>query len=358
MLTSPHSRPCFSSSWRITWGEGGWAGAGQAYYNIAIRKVLSSHKTQPWQENNACWVRRGEVELVAKLSEEQGTNNWTQDDWRTQCSPSVNFLNNPWFLGLTIKSICGQENEKTGNPILLSPFLRLAMKLSLYSAPGLACLSASAWRERKRGKHDVLFLFKVPLFLLGFGAYREPSCGARGPCWSPLICLLPWSAASTRGWWALPWLSFPALVKIHREVGNGFMIKAELDLYQRRFPSWKSEPLENSLDPRGRLLDCPHRPAWKEKGAGPQIGPAFNVNPPEESVWPQAAVCMLCFHGPVSMACLVTGKTGMGRAGKRIGNLTELNISNEEATSTGMTHSGVPCKTGRILSPGWTPFQQ
>jgi hypothetical protein len=29
------------------------------------------------------------------------------------------------------------------------------------------------------------------------------------------------------------WLSFPALVKIHREVGNGLMIKAELDLYQR-----------------------------------------------------------------------------------------------------------------------------
>lgn len=161
-----------------------------------------------------------------------------------------------------------------------------------------------------------------------------------------------------RGWWALPWLSFPALVKIHREVGNGFMIKAELDLYQRRFPSWKSEPLENSLDPRGRLLDCPHRLAWKEKGAGPQIGPAFNVNPPEQSVWPQAAVCVLCFHGPVSMACLVTGKTGMGRAGKRIGNLTALNISNEEATITGMTRSGVPCKTERTLSPGWTPFQQ
>lgn len=154
------------------------------------------------------------------------------------------------------------------------------MKLSLYSARNLACLSASAWRQRKRGKHGVLFLFKVPLFLLGFGAYREPSCGAQGPCWSLLIRLLPWSAASTQGWWALPWLSFPALVKIHREVGNGFMIKAELDLYQRSFPSWKSEPLENSLDPRGRLLDCPHRPAWKEKGAGPQIGPAFNVNPP------------------------------------------------------------------------------
>ena len=29
------------------------------------------------------------------------------------------------------------------------------------------------------------------------------------------------------------WLSFPALVKIDREVGNSLMIKAELDLYQK-----------------------------------------------------------------------------------------------------------------------------
>ena len=29
------------------------------------------------------------------------------------------------------------------------------------------------------------------------------------------------------------WLSFPALVKIDREVGNSLMIKAELDLYKR-----------------------------------------------------------------------------------------------------------------------------
>lgn len=201
---------------------GGWVRAGQTYYNIGIRKVLSSHKTQPWQENNACWVRRGEVELVAKLSEEQGTNNWTQDDWRTQCSPSVNFLNNPWFWGLTIKSICGQENEKRGNPILLSSFLKLAMKLSLYSALNLACLSASAWRERKRGKHNVLFLFKVPLFLLGFGAYREPSCGARGPCWSPLICLLPWSAASTQGLMSIALAQFPCFGQNSQGSGKRF----------------------------------------------------------------------------------------------------------------------------------------
>jgi hypothetical protein len=36
---------------------------------------------------------------------------------------------------------------------------------------------------------------------------------------------------------SVPWLSFPALVQIHREVGNGFLIKAELDLYQRSFTS-------------------------------------------------------------------------------------------------------------------------
>lgn len=104
---------------------GGGIGAGQTYYNIAIGKVLSSRKPQPWQENNARWVRRGKVEAVAKLSEEQGTRNWAQDDWGTQRSQRVNFLNNPWFWGLTIKSTCGQENEKTGNPILLSPFLFL-----------------------------------------------------------------------------------------------------------------------------------------------------------------------------------------------------------------------------------------
>lgn len=71
---------------------------------------------------------------------------------------------------------------------------------------------------------------------MGFGANREPSCGARGPCCPPclssaLICsVLP-------GLMSVPWLSFPALVQIHREVGNGFLIKAELDLYQRSFTS-------------------------------------------------------------------------------------------------------------------------
>lgn len=118
-----------------------------------------------------------------------------------------------------------------------------------------------------------------------------------------------------RGWWALPWLSFPALVKIHREVGNGFMIKAELDLYQRRFPSWKSEPLENSLDPRGRLLHCSHRLAWKEKGAGPQIGPAFNVNPPRtECLTPSRCLRALfpwtSFHGLSSYRKDWDGKGG------------------------------------------------
>lgn len=86
--------------------------------------------------------------------------------------------------GVTIKSICGQENEKTGNPILLSPFFMLGMKLTLYSALNLLCLSAGTWEGRTE-KHGVLFLFKVPLFLLGFGANREPSRGAWGPCWSP-----------------------------------------------------------------------------------------------------------------------------------------------------------------------------
>lgn len=69
---------------------------------------------------------------------------------------------------------------------------------------------------------------------MGFGANREPSCGARGPCCpsclsSALICKHPpWADDYA-------WLSFPALVTIHREVGNGLSIKAELDLYQRSF---------------------------------------------------------------------------------------------------------------------------
>lgn len=69
---------------------------------------------------------------------------------------------------------------------------------------------------------------------MGFGANREPSCGAWGPCCPPglslaLICKHPPCADE------YTWLSFPALVKIHREVGNGLPIKAELDPYQRSF---------------------------------------------------------------------------------------------------------------------------
>lgn len=85
----------------------------------------------------------------------------------------------------------------------------------------------------EREKEGALFLFKVLLSSSrGVGADREPSCGARGPCCPPclssaLICNID------PGLMSAPWLSFPALLKTHREVGNGFMIKAELDLYQR-----------------------------------------------------------------------------------------------------------------------------
>lgn len=51
----------------------------------------------------------------------------------------------------------------------------------------------------------------------------------RGHCCLP--CLDPQHPPSEL--MCMYWLNFPALVKIHREVGNGLMIKAELDLCQK-----------------------------------------------------------------------------------------------------------------------------
>lgn len=230
----------------------------------------------------------------------------------------------------------------------------LGMKLTLLISPEPRVF---IWEhmEREKGGNTVFYIYLKRLsssWVLGLTGSvpvvpRDPAVPR---CLSlSLICSIH------PGLMGMSWLSFPALVKIHREVGNGFMIKAELDLCQRSFPSWKSEPLENSLDPRGRLLNCPRRLAWKEKGAGSQIGRPFNVISPEQHVWPQASVCMLHFHW--SAACLVTVKTGMVKKENR-NSSHGLNIANEETTTTGMTRSSIHYRKVRILCLGWKLFRE
>jgi hypothetical protein len=86
------------------------------------------------------------------------------------------------------------------------------------------------------------------------------SCGIEDPAVSP-ASLLPSSTALALWVDVHALAQFPCFGENSQGSGKWFNDQSwTWSLSKESFPSWKSEPLENSLDPRRSLPNCPHRP--------------------------------------------------------------------------------------------------
>lgn len=180
----------------------------------------------------------------------------------------------------------GDRKLKSSKPISM-----LGMKPNLYPIINLMCLSAKEWRGREGS--SIWFLFKVPLFALDFGPNGVSSCSWEETAVSP-ASLLPWSIAPTLWADVHALAQFPCFGENSQGSREWFNDQSwTWSVSKVSFLSWKSEPLENSLDPRERLPNCPHRPAWKETGADHQTWPVFNMIAWEQCVWEQATALRL-----------------------------------------------------------------
>lgn len=118
----------------------------------------------------------------------------------------------------------GDRKLKSSKPISM-----LGTKPTLYPIINLTCLCAGDWRGGERGAaFDLRNLFSPWASVLAgcpHAAWRRRLSPLPLPCLGPQHP--PPELVGTY------WLSFPALVKTDREVGNGLMITAELDLYEK-----------------------------------------------------------------------------------------------------------------------------